>query len=171
MADLSTTVQLRIPQASINYLIGRGKYTFKDIENLIKVVLTETLNTTIYELEAWINTKVPKRTGQMRYYLKQFLQSSEVKEHILQIILRSDLEYTSQLNEMATSQVRHAGEKGYVYYDNIFGIRGPILLYDPEAVGYFFDELEKYATQRIKINLAKAIMLYTITQEAVEGVD
>ena len=62
----------------------------------------------------------------------------------------------SDVNEMITSMVRHTGQKGYVYYPNIFGIRGPVILNDPQAIGAYFTELIKFAEQTAQTWIAKA---------------
>ena len=72
----------------------------------------------------------------------------------------TNLDYASTVDSMATGNVRHTGQKGYVYYPNIFGIRGPVILDDPQAIGSFFTELIYYAEQRAQywISQGKSMM-------------
>ena len=88
--------------------------------------------------------------------LKKWLDGSSIYKNVLRIVVGTNLPYASDVNDMVTSMVSHSGEKGYVYYANIFGIRGPVILNDPSAVGSFFTALLLFMEERAKIWIGKA---------------
>ena len=133
-----------------------SKYSYEEIVKLIKLILDDVLRDTITSLELWIDSKVPKRTGQLRHMLKKWLKGSNVYKGVLRMLLKTNLEYAEDVSQMTTSQVRHHGEKGYVYYDNIFGIRGRVILDDPRAVGSFWDKMKDYTKEELNKNLIRA---------------
>ena len=125
--------------------------------DLIRLVLEDALKYTILELEIWINSKVPKRTGQLRDNLKMQLKSSSVKAGLLRLVLGTNIDYAEDVNDMTTSNVRHSGEVGYAYY---YGFSGRLILSDPRAIGGFFDSLIEFARERMTVNLQKAKNLH-----------
>ena len=149
-------ITIKIPAKQISYIAGKTKLSYEQVVSRIgefleflKVKITEDLN-------AWIDRFVPKRTGQLRYMLKKWIEGSNIYKNVLRIIIGTNLPYASDVNAMVTSMVQHHGEKGYVYYPNIFGIRGPVRLIDPEAIGKFFTELISYAEERTQVWISKA---------------
>lgn len=160
--SLNQPLTVGIDKSKIKYIAGNLNLNYQQVVQLIQDVLRETLTLTIQDLEIWIGQPqdsdghVPKRTGTLRKTLLDWLHGSNVYEGIMRLILRTDLPYASDVNAMTTSNVRHLGEKGYVYYDNQFGIRGPVILDDPRAEGNFFDKFVDFAKERIKVNLVKA---------------
>ena len=162
---LKSKQRITVPKAQITYMVKNSKYTYEQIILLIDNILKDVLDTTVKDLEFWIDNRVPKRTGQLRHFLKLWLKGSNFGQGMLNIILSaSGVEYAEDVNKMTTSQVRHHGELGYVYYDNIFGInsktrpRGSkkIVLNDPRAIGFFFDKMIEFAKNRLDINLIRA---------------
>jgi hypothetical protein len=153
---LSEKVKIGLTKDQIQYIVRNSTYTYQEILDIIQAILKDTLAGVIKDLEQWIDKGVPKRTGQLRHFLKEWLHGSNVTKGILRIILKTNLEYAAAVNQMSASQVRHHGEVGYVYYDNIFGKRGKIILSDPSAEGNFFDKLYEFAKQRVAVNLVQA---------------
>ena len=64
---------------------------------------------------------------------------------------------------MNTSQVRHTGQIGYVYYWNPAGIRGRVILNDPRVIGNFWTHLIEFAKERALITIAKIKAKYAAT--------
>jgi len=151
-----TKVKVDVPKAQISYMVKNSKYTYEQMTELIKLILQTVLDDTKKDLELWIESKVPKRTGQLRAMLKLWLGGSNVTNGIMRLVMGTNLEYAEDVAQMTTSQVRHHGEKGYVYYPNIFGIRGKVILNDPQAIGYFWDKMIEFAKDRVYKNLIRA---------------
>lgn len=179
---LSKHLTVTISKANVNRLAKQGQMTSKQFVILIKAVLNETLQRTLEDIRLWILKYVPKRTGQLRFTLLKKLESSKVRRETLVFIIGSNLDYARSVNQMSTSQVRHnshkehSGEWAYAYYYS-HKRRGPkvgqrrrkvgkkykgpsnyrIFLYDPNAIGSFWDELIKYLRLRTVFHLNNAM--------------
>ena len=162
---VGTNLTVSVPSAQIKFMAKSTAYDYAQIVSMIDNILKDVLAATIKDVESWIDTRVPKRTGQLRHFLKMWLNGSNYGQGILRIILSaSGVDYAEDVNQMTTSQVRHMGELGYVYYPNIFAInsktrpRGSkkIILNDPKAIGFFFDKMIEFTKNRLCINLIKA---------------
>lgn len=150
MADLSpqTRITIKVQKDQITYLANKTEMSYEDIKIRIRWMLEFIKKNLLDELIKWIDVYVPKRTGQLRELLKQWLNGSNIANQVLRIVIGTNLPYAGRVEGMETLNVRHTGEVGYVYYPNIFGIRGKVLLQDPSAVGHFFTELMKFAVDR-----------------------
>lgn len=149
--------KVAIEDTLIKYIIGKEEVTYNEAKAVIRSILQETLDLTLEELQDFIDTKVPKRTGQLRDNLARHILSSRVTDTALKLRYGTGVDYASYVNEMTTEQVRHHGEKGYAYY---YGHAGPIILNDPEAIGHFFDKMGEYAHERILTNYEKIKQKY-----------
>ena len=151
--DPKTHIKMGIPTDQIKYIAGHSKLTYDQVLILIRNVLEDTLSDVIMDLELWIKSKVPKRTGQLRESLIANLHSSRVKNGLLRLILGTHLDYAAKVASYSTSQVRHMREKGYAYY---YGHYGRITLDDPRAIGNFFDKMLEFAKERVDVRLIEA---------------
>lgn len=140
-------------------------YTESDIKDIIKDLLNEALELTLRDLRIWILKFVPKRTGQLRRNLLRNIKSSRVKSTIMRIIIRTSIDYASEVNAYSTAQVRHynterehSGAYAYAYYG---GHYGRIRLHDPLAIGHFFDKMLLYVQKQVLINLTKMKRKYS----------
>lgn len=156
MAGLSEKVKIGLTKTQIEYIVRGSNYTYDEILEIIQAILIDTLAGVKADLKQWIDKGVPKRTGQLRHFLKEWVDGSNVTKGIMRIILKTNLPYASYVNDMTQSQVRHHGEVGYVYYDNIFGTRGKVILSDVSAEGNFFDKFYAFAKERVAVNLVQA---------------
>lgn len=151
-----------IKKQAIKYIVGMNKnLSYNEVVYIIRSILKELKETIIRETEVWIDSKVPKRTGQLRANLKEYLRESNIFEHTLRIVLGTTIDYAEQVAGMSTSQVRHHGEIGYVYYWNPFGIRGRVILNDPRAIGNFWDHLVQFVIERVHMNIGKLKAKYS----------
>ena len=166
MIIIRATTKIGVKKAQIKYIAGKNKnLSYEQVLDIIISLLEEILELTLIDLEDWIETYVPKRTGQLRDNLLRNIRSSRVRNGVLRIIIATSIDYAEKVNEMSTAQVRHegtwrehSGKKASAYY---WGANGPIFLDDPEAVGGFFDLLVEYAKDRVFINLSKMKSKYT----------
>jgi len=149
--------KIGLPVVKIKFIAKKSELDYEEITILFHNMLLYVLDELLFELRAWINTKVPKRTGQLRDNLLKNLKSSRVKKGLMRLVLGTNIDYAPKVAAMSTSQVRHSGEKGYAYY---YGEHGPINLNDPQAIGDFWNELMKYAKERTMIILQRAITEY-----------
>ena len=145
-----TTIQIK-------YLAKGNVLTYAEILALLHSMLLYVLDELLFELRIWINTKVPKRTGQLRENMLIHLKTSNVKKGLMRLVLGTNIDYAPKVAEMTTGQVRHVNEIGYAGY---YGITGPILLNDPQAIGNFWEELLQYAEERTMFILQRAIDEY-----------
>jgi len=146
-----------LPDIKIKFIAKNTEVDFAEILALLHNMLLYVLSELIFELKIWINTKVPKRTGQLRDNLIKHLESSNVKKGLMRLVLGTNINYAPDVADMSTRQVRHSGEKGYAYY---YGHHGKIDLNDPQAIGDFWDELMEYAQERTMFILQRAIDEY-----------
>lgn len=149
--------KIGFPDIKIKFLAKKTQVDFSEILALLHNMLLYVLEELIFELKIWINTKVPKRTGQLRDNLLKHLESSNVKKGLMRLVLGTDIKYAPDVADMATRQVRHSGEKGYAYY---YGHHGKINLDDPQAIGDFWEELMEHAQERTMFILQRAIDEY-----------
>lgn len=149
--------KIGLPDIKIKFIAKNTEVDFAEIVALIHNMLLYVLDELIFELKAWINKKVPKRTGQLRDNLLKHLESSNVKKGLMRLVLGTDIQYAPDVAEMSTRQVRHSGEKGYAYY---YGHHGKINLNDPQAIGDFWNELLEFAKDRCMFILQRAIDEY-----------
>ncbi len=173
---------VNISSGNITKLAKDTDMTKKQFITLVKAVLNETLELVLDDMRLWILRFVPKRTGQLRFSLLKKLESSKVKDGVLIFIIGTHVAYAKKVNGMTDDQVQHASHKehsgkwAYAYYykhrrrgtkvgKRKYGVgkryRGPsnyrIYLYDPDAVGGFWDALLKYLKARVLLHLKKAM--------------
>jgi len=140
----------------LKYIAGKSTYTYKEVVNIIRDLLSKVLKYTIQDIELWIDHKVPKRTGALRQNLKLSLRSSQVIGNILKIIIGTSIEYAERVNEYTTRQVRHYNTRKEHSGKKVYAHGVPVTLNDPEAVGHFFDRMLEFVEERVLINLSKA---------------
>ena len=121
----------------------------KDVKAIVDKVLHMANVMTIKDVTKWIRRFVPKDTGRLRHNVWKHLLDSYVKNQIARIIMKSDLDYAERVNDFKTHNVRHRGKK-------IKRHGKTVVLWDPQAIGGFFDEMIKYTKIRIKKNLQVA---------------
>jgi len=162
MVDVTpkTRITIRVGKQKIGYIAGKTKLSYEQVRERIQGYLEYLKENITNDLKTWIDINVPKRTGQLRYLLKQWLDGSNIYKNVLRIIFGTNLPYADAVEAMDTGMVRHFGTPGYVYYPNIFGIRGRVTLMDPLAIGRYFTELIAYAEERSQywISQGKAMM-------------
>ena len=157
MSEMFERIKKGATVLEIKYLAKGSTLTFDEILALYHNMLLYVLDELLFELKIWINTKVPKRTGQLRENMLKHLETSNVKKGLMRILLGTNIDYAPKVAEMTTGQVRHSGEIGYAGY---YGITGPIVLNDPQAIGNFWEELLKYADERTEFIMQRAIDEY-----------
>jgi len=150
-------VKTGLPVIKIKYIAKNTEVDYEDIVILLHNMFLYVLDELLFELRIWINTKVPKRTGQLRESLLKNLESSSVKKGLMRLVLGTDVGYAPDVAKYSTRQVRHSGEVGYAYY---WGEDGRMILNDPEAIGNFWEELIKYAKERSMFIMQRAISEY-----------
>lgn len=149
--------KIGLPVIEIRYLAKGNPLSFEEILSMVHNMLLYVLDELLVELEGWINRFVPKATGQLRESLIKNLKSSEVKKGLMRLVLGTHISYAQRVAEMSTAMVRHSGEERYVNY---YGERGKIRLWDPEAIGNFFEEFVKFAEERTIFITQRAIDEY-----------
>lgn len=157
MVDVTpkTRITIRVPKTQITYIAGKTELSYEQVTERIQEYLEFLKEHIIADVKVWIDKHVPKRTGQLRHFLKEWLDGSNITKNVLRIILGTYLPYADAVEGMDTSQVRHTGQKGYVYYPNIKGIRGPVILFDPSAVGHYFTEILEFMEEVAQLWIAK----------------
>ena len=139
-----TVAKVSIPKPRIEWVASKMHITYEEVLSKLNELLQYVKDNTITEVKLWIDRFVPKRTGQLRTDLKEWIEGSILSNYVLRVTLGTYIPYAAALNEFNTAQVRHAGEVGYVYYPNKPGIRGRVILWDPEAIGNYFGKLVEY---------------------------
>ena len=150
--------------------------TAKEAEKIITKILEETTKLVLKDLRKWVNKFVPKRTGQLRRNLLLNLKSSRIKGYIMNIIVRTSIDYAAQVNAYSTAQVRHKNAKrehavayttksgkkhhnyAYAYYG---GHYGRITLNDPMAIGKFYDKMIIFTIKTILFHLVRVKRKYS----------
>ncbi len=176
--------QHRITAEAINYIYNKvGGLTKTQIENELRQALGIALANTVRKVIAWIERYVPEATGNLKDHLIETTMNSPGMERIqarstgkvssmpkkvaLRVGLSQDnpVPYAKYVNAMSDSQVRHTGmvrhgPRGGIYGDVAYvarhGMRGKIILNDPQAVGGYAGLLRMYAREQFKDQLKKA---------------
>jgi len=179
-----TQLTIKLDKARVSRIAKENDMTSRQLIQLIEPILRETLEKTTQDIMLWIIKYVPKRTGQLRMTLLKSLQKSKVQRGILRFIMGTHLDYAKKVNAMSTAQVRHnshrehSGKWAYAYYythrnrgpkvgkrRRIIGkkYKGPsnyrIFLYDPEAIGGFWEALIRYLKERAMFHMKNAMLL------------
>jgi len=146
----------------IDYIAGKNPHLSKQvIEDIIKKIMVKALNDTIMLGKNWVNTYVPKRTGQLRDSLNKSLEASGKYKNALKtkLVAGTHLNYAKYVNKMRTSQVRHFGKKyGYAGY---YGAPFKVLLNDPKAIAPFWGQFKMYLRKQLKNKVLEYIRFYT----------
>lgn len=121
----------------------------KDVKVIVDKILHMTNSLVIKDVTEWIRRFVPKMTGRLRHDLWKHLLDSYVKDQVGRIIIKTSIDYAERVNSYQTHNVRHKGKR-IKRHGRI------IVLWDPQAIGGFFDAMVKYAKLRIKKNLQVA---------------
>lgn len=146
-----TYVKVGVTTDQIKYIARSASLSYNQLLERIQSFLNDVWKTLEIEIKLWIDKYVPKRTGQLRNNIKRALEQSYLKLGILRIVLGIiglSTGYVERVNKMGTMRVRHSGEIGYVYYPNPDGDppnqRGRVILWDPQAIGNFWENLITY---------------------------
>ncbi|KKM73165.1 hypothetical protein LCGC14_1413280 [marine sediment metagenome] len=146
---LSETIKYGVNKSEIKRIAKHNQYlTEGEVGNIINNILHELHAKVNLYLMRWILRFVPKMTGALRRDLLMHIRETIVKNHIIYFYIQTNLEYAIRVNKMPTRAVRHRGKK--VEYKN-----REYTLWDPQAIGHFFDKLESYAFKIIPIQLRK----------------
>lgn len=163
-----TRVVVPIKDIDIKYVIGKSKLTYQQVVDFIMNIMNKTLELTIEEVEEWIDEFVPKRSGDLRESLKEFLNKSkpppttvgELRNVRLILGAGKDVKYAKYVIEMTDAMVQHdatwhehSGKRAYSKGERVF-------LDDPQARGGFFPMMIIYARERLRMNLSKIKWLH-----------
>ena len=158
-----TRAYIPIKELDIKYVIGKSKLTYEQVVEFIMDIMNETLELTIKEIEEWIDEFVPKRSGDLREDLKEFLNKSkpppttvgELRNVRLILGAGKDVKYAKYVIEMTDAMVQHdatwfehSGKRAYSKGERVF-------LDDPHARGKFFEMMVIYGIERLRMNLSK----------------
>ena len=144
-----TVAKVSIPKARISWVASKMHITYTEVLAKLNSLLEYVKDKTIADAKLWINRFVPKRTGQLRTDLIEWMEGSTIKKYVLKVTLGTYLPYAADLNDMSTFHVRHDGEVGYVYYKNKPGIEGRVILHDPEAIGKYYEKLVEFVKNTV----------------------
>jgi len=149
VVELSYKVKYGMEKWAIKEIAKKNPYlTIRMVEDIINQILEHVYTLVLKDMTWWIKRFVPKMTGRLRFDFWSYLQQSTVKKTKLTIILRTTQLYGKWVNKMKTSQVRHKGKK--VTVDGI-----EFTLYDPQAIGGFFEKMVDATIKSIEMNLKK----------------
>ena len=138
-----------IRKPKIRWVVNKTDRSYEEVLRIIENILNDTLDHTVDEMESWIKEKVPKATGKLQDNLIQNLYTSQVRQEMVKLVLKTDIDYAKYVNAMSTSEVAHSGEEGYADYQKI-------TLNDPNAIGGFWDAYVEESQHRLDLNLTKA---------------
>ena len=118
----------------------------KEIWVIFNSILNELHAKVNKDMRRWIMRFVPKMTGALRRDLYMHIKETIVKNTIITFYIETSLVYARRVNSFATSNVRHRGKR--ITYK-----RRKYTLWDPEAIGHFFDKMVIYAIRNILFHL------------------
>jgi hypothetical protein len=160
----SSRLNIGLEKDELRYLARTTSLNYMQVVSRVNEMLHYILNEVLFILRIWINTYVPKRTGQLRDKLLNSLEQSEVKWGMLKIIVGTRIDYAQKVSDFGTGNVRHvatwyehSGKKAYAYY---YGYHGPIFLNDPFAIGNWIEEMENFIKERAQRILCDAQNLF-----------
>lgn len=165
-----TRAWIKFKDFDIKYIIGKNKLLFEEALEFIQTIINETLELTIKETEEWIDEFVPKRSGDLRKDLKEFLAKSrpppstkgELRNGRLILGAGANVKYARHVTEMSAEQVQHSGTWFEHSGKRAYSKGKPVYLDDPHAVSNYHDKMVAYAIERLRINLSKIKWLKVI---------
>lgn len=129
-------------------------YTREELINILNEVLWATLKATKLDAINWINTFVPKRTGQLRDSLIDWINARWIKtETGIQISLGTDVIYAFEIEgdvRHAGTWFEHSGSPATAYYYNNYG---KVYLDDPQAFLKWQTLIGSYITEVFNTHL------------------
>jgi len=140
-------------EGKIDYLINNLHMEHAEVLELLTQIMEKTIQYTVPEIEQWIKEYVPKRTGQLQNSLLDSINMTEWTGQQLRLILFTDVEYATELNNRKDIQIQHNNEIGSAYY---YGHYGKLILNDPKAQYGFMGLLKMFARQHLKDNFKRA---------------
>ena len=147
--QLLEIIKYGMKRSEIKKIAKHNPYlTEGEVARIIGVILNELHAIVNRFLMAWIMRFVPKMTGALRRDLLMHIRETIVKNQVIYFYLQTTLSYAIKVNKMPTRAVRHRG-KVVEYKEREY------TLWDPQAVGHFFDKLETYAFKIIPYILTK----------------
>lgn len=153
--QLSLEDWLEIPE--LYYLAKSNLVSYPILSIIFDDMLYYILDEMKTELIQWIGDKVPKRTSQLRDMMIKHLELSTIQNGLLKLEIGSLVDYMTELNLMTTSRVSHFGEWGWADY---YGYDGKVWLYDPLAIGNFWDKLITFTLNRLNFITQRAVDEY-----------
>ena len=169
MADVAsfpprTRARIKTTPENIKFVIGKSKCTYEQAKALIQGALDDALEDTIFETEIWIDGEVPKRSGDLRESIKEFLAKSrpppatagELRGVRLIIGIGVEIDYAKYVAEMTKTKVRHYNTQFEHSGKRAYSKGKPVILDDPRAEGFFFDKLVDYGIESLKNSLSRA---------------
>lgn len=127
---------------------GNPNLTEGEVERIINSILNELHARVNKDLMFWIARFVPKMTGALRRDLLMHVRETIVKNQVITFYIETSIIYAYRVNKYKTSQVRHKGKK--ITYK-----KREYTLWDPLAIGGFFDKMVLFAIKSILYNLTK----------------
>lgn len=138
---------------TITYRVGSLKMDYAGVIDLLNEIMNLTLEKTTEDINDWVLTYIAKRTGQLQDSILDNLLLSGWLNKKLTILLKTDVEYAKDVNEMENEHVQHLNEIGFANY---YGHNGMIILNDPKAIGNFWPHLVKYSIDMLKDNFNRS---------------
>lgn len=146
---LSEIIKYGISKSELKKIAKHNQYlTEGEVGNIINNILHELHARVNIYLMRWILRFVPKMTGALRRDLLMHIRETIVKNYTIFFYIETSISYAVKVNQMPTRVVRHKGKK-VEYKERTY------TLWDPQAIGHFFDKLESYAFKIIPIILVK----------------
>ena len=129
----------------------KGKnYTHEELLIIVHEILQNTLISVKIETIDWIHTYVPKRTGQLRNSLIDWVNNNWfVDEHGLWASMATDVEYATKITGLAAHHgtwYEHSGAPAYAKFGNKY--YGRVYLDDPQAIAGWYQIIGSYIYDR-----------------------
>jgi len=144
----------QIYKMSKRYKINGKEYSKEELLSILQEVLRLTLKTTKIEALNWINKYVPKRTGQLRDSLIDWINDHWIVNEIgLKASLHTNVEYAFDIIGIAAHSAtwfEHSGAEATAYYYNNYG---RIFLDDPQAITRWSGLISSFLNSEFNKNL------------------
>ena len=132
----------------------KGKsYSKDELVIIVREILTSTLETVKKEVIVWINIYVPKRTGQLRDSLVDWVNNNwKVTYDGLTASIGTNINYGLKTTGIAAHNntwFEHSGQAATAYYAGF----SKILLNDPQAISSWYQVIGSFLNERFLTTL------------------
>ena len=157
-STISKKVSISPTWKGIRLMVNGNYYTDSELIDWFRLRFLEAVNNTKAETEIWIETFVPKRTGQLRDSLIDWIRNNwELKDMTIDLDAQTDVPYARSIEgdpRHNATWYEHSGRLARAFY---YGFAGKVFLDDPQATVDWFYNMGVFVRRQIDDDIQIAI--------------